>query len=149
METYNFKMRYFSGVKCFWPVQNNHPVTDAIKKLNSRSKAFLVATYGFSTLYINISHNKLNNVVRELINFCFKGWKKQFIDLTKSDVTWLTIKTFDKASLKLTINFLLDNCFFFIFCDFPSRQITGITMGSDPAPFIGKYIFTSLWNKRL
>ena len=52
-------------------------------------------------------HNKLKNVMRELINFCFKGGKNQFIAVTK-----FTSTCTEKASLKLVINFLLDNCFF-------------------------------------
>lgn len=34
IETYNYKMHYFSGIKSFWIVQNNQSVTDAIKKIN-------------------------------------------------------------------------------------------------------------------
>ena len=46
------------------------------------------------------------------------GEKKQFIAVTKFNKTWNDNKnkfkiTSDKASLKLVINFFLDNCFFF------------------------------------
>ena len=46
--------------------------------------------------------------------------------------------TFDIAFLKLAINFLLDNCFlvFFNFDNLLLWQITGILMGSNPAPFM-------------
>ena len=66
-------MHYFSGVKSFWSIQNNQSVTEAIKKLNSRNKVLSIASYGFSTLDINIQQNKLKNVMRELITFSFKG----------------------------------------------------------------------------
>ena len=72
-------MHYFSGVKSFWLVQNNHPVMDAIKKLNSRNKALSIAAYHFSTLCTNIVHDKLKNLMRELINFCFTGGEKSLL----------------------------------------------------------------------
>ena len=87
-------------------------------------------------------------MIRELINFYFKCWKNQFIDLTKVGGTW-TDKTnqfkitFDKDSIEQAIIFLLYNCFF-NFGNLSSQKITGIAIGSDPAPFIGKSILTSL-----
>ena len=112
-------MHYFSGVKSFWSVQNNQPITDSIKTLlNSRNKALSIAAYDFSILYTNIQHNKLENLMGELIDFCFKGREKHFISVMKFGATWTDIKnklriTFDKSSLKLAINFLLDNFYFF------------------------------------
>ena len=66
--------------------------------------------------------------MREVINFCFKGWERQFNALTKSGATWTDNKnkliiTFDKVSLKLVINFPLNNCFFFNFGNLSFRQI--------------------------
>ena len=78
-ETYNLKISYFSGVRSFSPAQNNQPVIDAIKNVNIRSRAFSVAINDFDT---NMSHNKLKNVMRERINFYFKGEKNQFIPAT-------------------------------------------------------------------
>ena len=123
-------MHYFSGVKSFWSVQNNQPVTDSIKTLNSRNKALSIAAYDFSILYTNIPHNKLKNLMRELIDFCFKGREKHFISVMKFGATWTVIEnkleiTFDKAPLKLAINFLLDNFFFLILeiCPFDKSLI--------------------------
>ena len=81
-------MHYFSEIKSFCPIQNNHPRIDQIKKLNSRNNALPIATYGFSALYANILQNKLKNVMRELINFCFKGIGKQLFSATKFGTTW-------------------------------------------------------------
>ena len=91
-----------------------------MQKLNNRKKAFSIATFDFFTLYTNIPHNILKNVMRELINFYFKGGEKEFIVVAKFGATWTDNRnkfkiTFDKASLKLAITFLLDNCFFFFF----------------------------------
>ena len=51
--------------------------------VNSRNKALSIATYKFSTLYTNILQSKLKSVMRELINFCFKSGRKQFIPVRK------------------------------------------------------------------
>ena len=56
--------------------------------------------------------------MRKLINFCFKGDDKQIMK-RQFDATWNDNKnkseaTFDKASLKLALNFPIDICFFFI-----------------------------------
>ena len=60
----------------------------------------------------------------------------------------LTIKiTFDKTSLKLAINFLLDN-YFFDFGNLLFRKITGFPMGSNPAHFIANmflYYYDNEW----
>ena len=53
--------------------------------------------------------------MKDLINFCFKGSKKEFIAAGNFDATWADNEnkfniTFDKASLKLAIDFYLDNC---------------------------------------
>ena len=58
-----------------------------IKKLNSRNKALLIITDDFLTLYTGITHGKLKIMMRELINFCFKGEKKQFVAVTKFGAT--------------------------------------------------------------
>lgn len=35
-----------------------------------------------------MAHNKIKNVMTELLIFCLKGGEKQFITLTKSGTTW-------------------------------------------------------------
>ena len=67
--------------------------------------------------FTNIPRNKLKNMMRELINFCFKGGGKQVIAVKKIGATGADNKnkfniTFDKGFLKLAIDFLFDNCFF-------------------------------------
>ena len=117
IETYNKKTLYFSGVKSFWPIQNNIQVIDSIKKLNKRNLAKSITTFDFSTLYTSIPHDKLKNALREIINFGFKGGDKFYIGITNYGARWVKDKsacniTFDKSSLKLAINFLLDQCYF-------------------------------------
>ena len=49
--------------------------------------------------------------------------------------------TFDKSSLKLAIDFLLDQCYFNV-GNLIFRQVIDIPMGSDPAPFMANLFCT-------
>ena len=88
----------------------------------------------------------------ELINFCFNGGDKEFIGITRYGAIWTNSQEkyklyFNKITLKLAINYLLDNCYFTLgsmcFC-----QLIGIPMGSDPAPFMANlflYHYERMW----
>ena len=152
IESYHQKSFYFSGVKSFWPIQDNSSVIKNINKLNTRNRAKSITTFDFSTLYTSIPHDKLKNALREVINFGFKGGDKFYIGINKYGAKWVNDKsscpvTFDKASLKLAINFLLDQCYFNV-GNLIFRQVIGIPMGSDPAPFMANlflYFYENKW----
>ena len=74
------------------------------------------------------------SVVKELVNFCFKGGEKQFISVRKLGPTWTDDRnklktTFDNTFRKLVINLLIDNCCF-NFDNLPFRRVIGIAKGS-------------------
>ena len=69
------------------------------------------ANYDLYTVYRNISDDKLKDVMRDQINFCFKV----FFSVTKFGATWTDIRNkfdraLDKTYLKLSNNFPSDNC---------------------------------------
>ena len=112
-------------------------INGATEKRESRNKALLIATYDFSTFYTNVSHNKLKNVMRDLISF-FEDGEKQVILVTKFGAAWNDNKNkfkiiFDKASLKLAINFIADN-YFLKSNNLSIQQITEIPMRPDLVP---------------
>ena len=151
IEAYNNKCHFFSGVKTFWTVQNNKPVIDSINKLNKRNKACRVSTFDFSTLYTKIPHNKLLHVLNNLIDFCFNGGGKSFIAVDRYSAKW--VDEFDKkkfmftkASLKKSVKYILNNCFF-SFGNKIFQQVIGIPMGSDPAPFMANLFLFFYENK--
>ena len=82
--------------------------------------------FDFSNLYTNIPHHKLKSVMGELINFLIINKNVDFLY---------------KTSLKLAIDYLLDNHYFTLgslsFC-----QLIEIPMGSDLC--YGKLIFILL-----
>ena len=61
---------FISGLKAFWKVFKNEPVTDYISRINSRQKAPSISSFNVSTIYTNIIHS---SGLRELINICFKA----------------------------------------------------------------------------
>ena len=80
--------------------------------------------------------------MRELTNIYFKRDERQIIVVANLCATWTDDKnklkkTFDKASLKWAINFLLDLCFAFNIGNLVFQQIIWIATGSDPTPVIG------------
>ena len=123
------------------------------KTLTVEKKAFSIETYDFLSLYTNLPHNILKNVMRKLINFYFKDGEKKFIAVTKFGATWTDKRkqskiTFDKASLKLAITFFFDKCFF-DFGNFLFPKMTGIPISSDPAPFMENLFLQYYENKWL
>ena len=143
IESYNKKCRFFSGINTFWVIQNNAPVIKSIKRINKRKGAQSISTFDFSTLYTKIPHDQLEDVLFQLTDFCFNTPFGMNIavddygaDWTDHLVTKSSAKTtiYSKSSIKKAITFLLSNCFFTL-GDQLFRQVIGIPMGSDPAPF--------------
>ena len=73
VEGYHRKTNYFTGTKTFWVIQNNNALLESIKKINKRKKAQKLSTFDFSTLYTKIPHDKLLEVLHNVVDFVFKG----------------------------------------------------------------------------
>ena len=154
IEAYNLKCQYFSGVKSFWVVQfqNNQPVIEAIEKINRRSSASSISTFDFSTLYTKIPHDKLLFVLNSLTDFCFNGGENNFIEVSSYGAKWVKEDkgfgiTLTKEDIKEALKYLLSNCYFTIGNKL-FRQIIGIPMGSDPAPYFANlflYYYENKW----
>ena len=156
IETYNDKSLHYSSIKTFWVIQNNENVIKSIEKLNSRNSAKSIKTYDFSTLYTKIPHQKLLDVLSELVDFCFQGGTHEQISVSNSGASWdskkmKAILKFDRNTTKDAIKYIMDNCHF-TFGEKLFRQIVGIPMGSDSAPFMANlflYYFENKWVKNL
>ena len=156
IHSYNDESRYYSGVNSFWTILNNKPVINSINNLNKRSKASSISCFDFSTLYTNIPHDKLIKVMRELIEFCFKGGNKRIIKVDRYGASWVTEEKsssvyFSKNRLKDAVRYLLNHCYF-RFGNKIFRQKIGIPMGSDPAPFFANlflYFYENRWIRQL
>ena len=145
------KCCFYSSVKTFWVIENNHDVLNSLNKINRKGKANCISTYDFSTLYTKIPHGKLVQVLNEITDICFNGGNRDLLSATKSGARWVTkpsLKgiTFTKDSFKKAVLYLMDNCLFTL-GDHIFRQIIGIPMGSDPAPFMANLFLYSYESK--
>ena len=156
IENYNDKSHFYSYIKTFWVIQNNENVIKSINNINRRNSAKTISTFDFSTLYTKIPHKKLLDVLNELVDFCFQGGTHEQLSVTKRGAKWVskTNRTgirFDREALKDAIKYLIENSYF-TFGEKFFRQIIGIPMGSDPAPFMANlflYHFESKWVNNL
>ena len=156
IQAYNDKCKFFTGVNTCCVVQNNETVIDAMNGLNKQRKATSVSTFDFSTLYTKLSHNKLLMVLNSLIDFCLDGGECKYITVNNYGTRWINnvknnVICLSKQQIKDAVAYLLLNYYFTvgpkIFC-----QITGIPMGSDPAPFFANlflYLYESKWMNEL
>ena len=152
IERYHQKGKTWSGINKFWVIQNSKPIIQSVNKLNKRNTAKSLSTFDFSTLYTKIPHDKLIQVLNEIIDFAFKGGTKDLINVYNSAAYWA--KTFskngncyNKTQIKVSLKYLIDNSFFHVGNDL-FRQVIGIPMGSDPAPFFANlflYHYESKW----
>ena len=90
-------------------------------------------------------------VLFELTDFCFAGGTNNLISVTDSGARWVknaskTGITFSQDSFKEALSYLMGNCFF-SFGDMIFRQVIGIPMGSDPAPFMANFFLYSYERK--
>ena len=118
-----------------------------------------MSTFDFSTLYTKIPHQKLIEVMNDITDFCFQGGSHELISFSlssKSYARWVPNNSkaeikFSKPMVKEALEYLMNNCFF-TFGNKIFRQVIGIPMGSDPAPFMANlflYHYESLWIKNL
>jgi len=93
----------------------------------------------FSTLYTSIPHDKLKEKLTELITRAFKGMNKKYIRVKKYQATWVNKKCKeDLISCELLIEmitWLIDNTYVTI-GNAVFRQVIGIPMGTDCAPYL-------------
>ena len=95
--------------------------------------------------------------MNELVEFCWRGCAGRKITITNQGARWPKEETnlrtskiisFSKEQFKAAISFLLANCQFTIGNKI-FRQIIGIPMGSDPAPFMANLFLYFYENKYL
>ena len=140
VENYNQKASKFSGINTFWVIQNSEPVLETLEKINAKKNAKVVSSFDFSTLYTKIPHDKLFDELSGVIKFIFKGGTNTHISVNKLGVArWskkasMSSSCYNKDKILRSVKYLLDNCHF-KFGNKIFRQIVGIPMGSDPAPY--------------
>ena len=141
--------RYLSdhGINPMWVLDNSSSVYKLVADCNIRKEARNVCTYDFSTLYTSIPHKELKRQLSWVIGEAFRTSKKKFISIHNKDAQWTKFPskktlTLDCRKVIRILNWLIDNIYV-TFGDKLFRQIIGIPMGTDCAPFLANLFLYS------
>jgi len=132
-------LEFYTGLKFFWVIDNNTEFCKALDRISNRNRARGISTFDFSTLYTKIPHNKLIDCLHFFIELVFNNKDRKYLSVTSSGAHWVGSKkssgtVYDIDDVKNALKFLIDNSYFYV-GDQVFRQIIGIAMGLDPAPF--------------
>ena len=140
VESFHKNAKFLSNYNKFWVLQNSNPILEVLDQINKKKNAKSISTFDFSTLYTKLPHDKLIKELSGIIDFVFDAGSCQYIAISKHDKAYWTSKKptssvfFSKNSLKIALKHLIQNCFFTVGI-FVMKQVIGIPMGIDPAPF--------------
>jgi hypothetical protein len=135
------------GINPMWIIQNSTSVHSKIDIFNHKQECENIRTYDFSTLYTSIPHKQLKTQISWVIKMAFMSSKKPFISVYKNNASWTNKPRKNTLSLdckKLTrlMRWLIDNIYV-TFGDKCFRQVIGIPMGTDCAPFLANLFLYS------
>ena len=110
-----------------------------LDKVNdSKTGAWSISTFDFAILYTKIAHDELIEVLCKLVDTTFNDTTRRLIAVGNKRAYWVKESsknpTFDADKVKECLTFLIRNAYFRV-GDRVFRQVIGIPMGSDPAPF--------------
>ena len=123
-----------------WILKNSTSVHKIIASFNRKKIAKLLKTYDFPTLYTSIPHKTLKTKISWVIRKAFNHSKKKFISIYENYARWTSFPRKNTIFLdckKMTnlVRWLINNIFV-ILGDRCFKQIIGIPMGTDCAPFL-------------
>ena len=144
------------GINPMWIINNSDAIHDLIRTANIKG-CNNIRTYDFSTLYTSIPHKLLKSQLSWVITKAFESSTKLYISVYKNNAKWTNSprKNTNAFSDKDVINlmcWLIDNIYV-KFGDKLFRQVIGIPMGTDCAPYLANlflYSYEYKWidNKR-
>ena len=138
------KCTFYKNYNRFWVIENSFPVLRKLDIINSKKKAREISTFDFSTLYTKLPHDDLIHVLHDMVDFAFNGGKfkkkgnRKFLTVFSNYSYWTNKSqghnSFSRNKIKQLITHLIKQCYF-QFANLVLRQVIGIPMGIDPAPF--------------
>ena len=134
---------------CVFIIDNRNKVVNFINKANQLKggKRKSITSWDFSTLYTKIPHTQLKSNIEKFVHNIFNclekdnAGKKYICCSAKSKIAYYTKNRsknnicMDKVELIKAINFIIDNSYV-LFHDVVYRQVIGIPMGTNCAPFL-------------
>ena len=127
----------FKKTSTFWVINNSEKIHENLSELNKFHNARSVHTFGFSTLYTTIPHDKLLERMKMVAELAFKISKKSYLRVNKSNATWVEKLPKSSKLMYYTVNSLLDDIKHLLDNIYIAhggkifRQIIGIPIGSD------------------
>ena len=138
------KCTFYKYYNRFWVIENSFSVLQKLDIINSKKKAREISTFDFSTLYTKLPHDDLIQVLHDMVDFAFNGGKfkkkgnRKFLTVFSNYSYWTNKSqghnSFSRNKIKQLITHLIKQCYF-QFANLVLRQVIGIPMGIDPAPF--------------
>ena len=135
------------GINPMWIIHNSFSVHKIITPLNRQGQCYNVKTYDFTTLYTSIPHEQLKARISWVVKMAFTSSKKKFISVYRRTARWTDTPkaktlSLDCNSLIQLVWWLIENIFV-TFGDKCFRQVIGIPMGTDCAPFLANLFLYS------
>ena len=135
---------HVDGIRnCNFIIDNRTKVINFLNESNNgKNNKKKISSWDFSNLYTNIPHNKLMENIRFFVLKVFSIIDKEYIcSSPKSKSAYFSKSkskhnaSFDKHSLLLAISYIIDNSYI-AYHGKIYRQILGIPMGTNCAPFL-------------
>ena len=152
---YYKKAGYFTGLKQFWPIDSHDEVVNTLNRLSNKNKSVSISTFDFSTLYTKIPHDLLCQALKPTIDSIFNDTNRKFLAVSERNAYFVKNFSskfkFDNNHVNACSEFLIDNAYFRV-GNAIFKQMIGIPMGSDPAPFFANLFlshYEAKWIKTL
>ena len=144
IRNFHGKCTFYKNYNRFWVIENSFPVLQKLDEINIKNKAREISTFDFSTLYTKLPHGDLIRVLHDMVDFAFNGGKfknkvsRKFLTVFYNYSYWTKKShghnSFSRNKIKQLVTHLIKQCHF-QFSNLVLRQVIGIPMGIDPAPF--------------
>ena len=131
---------FYKDMNNFYTIEKTQTVSDFLISNNHHRVKRSISSYDFQTLYTHIPHSQLKDNLKKFINRAFDIKGKDFICITKKTAFFSTkshqnLCCFTKNALVSALIYLIDNSFI-LFNGYTYRQVIGIPMGTNSAPYM-------------
>jgi hypothetical protein len=145
------------GYNPMWVIDNSKGVLECIKQIKRGKNALNIGTYDFETLYTNIPHKEMKDKLEWVIREAFKakeGFKFLTVSPLRKAATWAKKKSkmyssIDQEGLIKMTKYLIGHSYVTVGSKV-FKQVLGIPMGTDCAPFLANlflYACEAQWLK--
>ena len=147
LRDYCDKIKSYTGINRMWITESTKDILHDIDQVNAKGNAKSIHTFDFSTLYTKLNQDDLKDKLKWVVDKAFCGGSNQWIRIRGNQAKFDkgssddAVKLFSKENVHAMIDYIVDNAIFQA-GNKAMRQLIGIPMGTDPAPFMANlYLF--------